>query len=485
MMRKLILAAIALTTAAIVSCSDNTSTLGNTLTIEADQYDVLTDTFDVATRSIKLDSVLSNSVYSYLGRLKDPETGSYITSDYMTQFNILDNQASKLFPDVDEMIEKGAEFPGYADSCYVSIVINSYQGDSLAAMKLRMMELGKPVEEGVIYYTNFDPEKKGYIRQDDYAIEQDYVYSMVDLTNSDSLRNVYRTKGYYESIDVPLNKTYIDKDGNSYMNYGTYIMETYYKHPEYFKNSQTFIRKVCPGFYFKCIDGLGVMSEVAYTQLRVFYHYSIGDVIYSVSRNFNGTEEVLQTTHITNDKTRIDPLVEDDECTYLKTPAGICTEVTLPVEKIKMGHESDSLTSARIVFSRMTEKNDFSDYVLEEPTNLLMVPSDSLYSFFERNGMPNNKTSYLATFNSTYKTYTFNNLSALINHMWAQRNKTPNWNKVILIPVQVETTGSSTTTTTVATVSNEMNINSVRLVGGKANKHQPVRISIIYNRGYD
>ena len=133
-MRKLILAAIALTTAAIVSCSDNTSTLGNTLTIEADQYDVLTDTFDVATRSIKLDSVLSNSVYSYLGRLKDPETGSYITSDYMTQFNILDNQASKLFPDVDEMIEKGAEFPGYADSCYVSIVINSYQGDSLAAM---------------------------------------------------------------------------------------------------------------------------------------------------------------------------------------------------------------------------------------------------------------------------------------------------------------------------------------------------------------
>ena len=89
MMRKLILAAIALTTAAIVSCSDNTSTLGNTLTMESDKYDVLTDTFDVSTRSIKIDSVLSNSVYSYIGRLKDPETGSYITSDYMTQFNLL------------------------------------------------------------------------------------------------------------------------------------------------------------------------------------------------------------------------------------------------------------------------------------------------------------------------------------------------------------------------------------------------------------
>ena len=91
--------------------------------------------------------------------------------------------------------------------------------------------------------------------------------------------------------------------------------------------------------------------------------------------------------------------------------------------------------------------------------------------------MPNNKTSYLATFNTTYKTYTFNNLSTLINHMWERRYTTVDWNKVVLIPVQVETSG----TTNATTVSNEMNVNSVRLVGGKKNKHTPVRISIIYN----
>jgi hypothetical protein len=254
-------------------------------------------------------------------------------------------------------------------------------------------------------------------------------------------------------------------------------MEKYYDHPEYYKNSKAFTRNVCPGFYLKCVDGLGVMTEVAYTQLVIYYHYIVNDVTYIEYANINATEEVLQTTHIINDQSRIDKLIADEECTYLKTPAGIYTEVTLPVEDIKRGHENDTITSARIVFNRMTDKSDFSDIVLEEPTQLLMVERDSLKTFFELNSVPNNKTSYLATFNTTYKTYTFNNLSTLINHMWERRYTTGDWNKVVLIPVQVETSG----TTNATTVSNEMNVNSVRLVGGKKNKHTPVRISIIYN----
>lgn len=486
MMKKLIMAAIALTTVAIVSCSDTTDRLGSSLSNKADEYIVTTDTFDVATRSIKVDSVLSRSVYSYIGRIKDPETGAYISSDYMTQFHILEKQAGNMFPSIQEMQEAGVTYNPVADSCVISLIVNSYQGDSLAAMKLSMTELAKPMEESGIYYTNFDPEKKGYLRTDGKGIQQNAVYSMVDLTMSDSLRNVYHTNGYYNSVDIHIkNDPYTDKNGREYNlsnghNYGTYIMTQYYEHPEYFKNSKAFTRNVCPGFYFKCIDGLGVMTEVAYTQMKVYFHFTRNDTVFVREQTFNATEEVLQTTHITNNEEQIASLVAKDECTYLKTPAGIYTEVTLPVEKIKNGHEKDSLTSARIVFSRMNEASSYSEIVLEEPTTLLMVERDSLYSFFEHNGVPNNKTSYLASYNSTYKTYTFNNISTLINHMWSRRNQTADWDKVVLIPVQVETSGS--TTSTVSTVSNEMNINSVRLVGGSNNQHQPVRISIIYNK---
>ena len=479
-MRKIIMALIAIIVVAISSCSESTNLMGDSLTSNINKYEITTDTFDVSTQSIKVDSVLSRSVYSYIGRLKDPETGSYIVSDYMTQFHILENQTKNLFPDVTDL-EDDLDFDFVADSCFVRIIVNSYQGDSLAAMKLSLRELCKPVEESGTYYTNFDPVKKGYVRMGDDAIHQDVVYSMTDLTTSDSLRNVYRQKGYYETVDIPLNEEYIDKDGYIYNNYGTYIMSMYYDHPEYFKNSKTFTRNVCPGFYLQCVDGLGVMTEVAYTQLVIYYHFKKGEVNYIEYQNINATEEVLQTTHITNDQSRIDKLIADEECTYLKTPAGIYTEVTLPVEAIKNGHENDSITSARIVFNRMHDKSDFSEIILEEPTQLLMVHRDSLKTFFETNSVPNNKTSYLATFNTTQKTYTYNNISTLINHMWARRNKTTNWNKVVLIPVQVETSATTSTTT----VSNEMNVNSARLVGGKKNKHTPVRISVIYNRNQD
>ena len=67
--------------------------------------------------------------------------------------------------------------------------------------------------------------------------------------------------------------------------------------------------------------------------------------------------------------------------------------------------------------------------------------------------------------------------------MYANRGRSENWNKAVLIPVQVTRTASSTssTATTVASVSNEMRVTSVRLVGGKDNRHEPVQISIIYN----
>lgn len=483
MMKKLIIAVVALLIVAITSCTESTDRLGNTLTNPADKFNVTADTFEVNTRSIKVDSVLSRSVYSYIGRLKDPETGSYISSDFMTQFNILEKYSSKIFPNKQTIADKGGTFEPICDSCFIRVIVNSYQGDSLAAMKLTMRELSKPVQESGTYYTNFDPEEEGYLRTDGKGIMQNVVYSMIDLTESDSVRTAHNSLGYYNSFEIPLNASYISRNNEEFNNYGSYVMSQYYSHPEYFKNSKAFIRNVCPGFYFKCIDGLGVMTEVAYVQLVVYYHYKLDDVTYVEYATFNSTEEVLQTTHISNNKESIDQLVQDNECTYMKTPAGIYTEVTLPIEDIKNGHENDSITSARIVFHRMNEKSRYSDIILEEPTSILMVEADSLYSFFERNSIPNNKTSFLATFNTTYKTYTFNNLSTLINHKWARRNKTKDWNKVVLIPVQVESSASSSSTTsTVSTVSNEMNVSSVRLVGGSANKHTPVRISIIYNK---
>jgi hypothetical protein len=63
--------------------------------------------------------------------------------------------------------------------------------------------------------------------------------------------------------------------------------------------------------------------------------------------------------------------------------------------------------------------------------------------------------------------------------MYAKKGKSENWNKAVLIPVEVQT--SSSTSATASGIANEMNVNSIRLVGGKGNKHAPIRMSVIYN----
>ena len=476
------MAGIAMLTIAISSCDENTNTLGYSLTSDADRFSLVPDTFIVSTQSIKADSVLARSSYSYLGRIKDPETGAYITSDFTTQFNILENEAKVLFAEKENITSLGADGEPVATSCYLNVIINSYLGDSLTALKLMVEELDKPIEENKLYYSNFNPETNGYIRND--GMKQAKVYTMIDLTLSDSVRTVRMNNKYYSYISIPLNKQYKAKNTTVYNNYGTYLMRTYYQHPEYFKNAISFIKNVCPGFYFKTVDGQGVMAEILNVQLVVNYKFKSNGKEYAGVKTFLSTEEVMQTTHISNDKGKIDSLVNKvNDCTDLKTPAGIFTEVTLPIDDIKKGHSKDSVISAKITFQRMADQNKKTDALLSDATELLMIESDSLYTFFEKNNVTNNRTSFLATYNSTLNTYTYNNISSLINHMNLIRNKgSKNWNKVVLIPVKTSSVRTSSySSATVTGINNEMAITSTRLVGGSQNPRMPVKISVIYN----
>ena len=539
MMRKLIMAGIAMMTIAISSCDEDTTTLGDSLTSDIDRFATLSQSYRIETKSLRTDSVLASSMFQYLGKINDPETNSYITSDYMTQFNILENESSGIFPK-EELMPLDDDFKVFADSCVIRIMVSSFQGDSLSPMKLRLCELAKPVPNGSYYYSDFDPEEEGYLRtefdESGKSIKDDHdndisildlkkSYTVSDLTMSDSLRNVLRGNQYYKYITIPLTQPYTDKEGTTYpgydaekgygSGYGTYLLRTYYEHPEYFKNSHTFARNVCPGFYLKTIDGTGVMLEVANTQIIVYYTYTTKDeVIVSTSRVFMSTDEVLQTNHVVNDKEGIKELEKIDTCTFLKTPSGIFTEVELPIDSIiwlkqkdakgneLASHVNDTLMSAKITFAQMKAQNELSSKLLEEPTDILMLPLDQLYSFFEKSSMPNNITTYLGTYNSVQKTYSFNTLTGLINSIWTKmkpqvmnadgtvnlqkvenyKKENPNWNKVVLVPVDLTLTSSSNTTSSVSSVFNSMIISSVRLVGGKNNKHAPIKIDVTYSK---
>lgn len=466
-LKSLCIGCIILASFTIISCDDNTDGIGTSLTDNRDNLDISTDTFYVNTKSIVADSVLSRNTTGYLGKFRDPETGAYITSNFMTQFSVLENYT---FPKIDSIVSKTNGL-AYADSCEIRLYHSNTIGDSLAPMKLRAYELGTPVKDAD-YYSNFDPEKKGYIRSN--GLVADKTYTLADLNYTLDERS---DGDYNASIRIPLNKEYTDKNGKTYKNYGTYIMQKYYENPTNFKNSYNFIHDVAPGFYFKSTSGIGAMANIYNAIMYVYFRYTASDSIYNVAATFGGTEEVMQTTNIVNDNSTIKNMAADNSCTYVKTPAGIFTEMTIPVEDIVKDRENYTINTAKVTLQRINNQSS-SEYALAAPSQLLMIPADSIKSFFENHDVANNKNSFLASLSSN--AYTFNNIGSMIKTMYENKqsgNSSSNWNKVVIIPVTTSTMTISSSTYLTG-IYHDMSIKSTKLEGGNT----PIKITVVYSK---
>lgn len=488
------MAGVVLATMAISSCDENTVSIGQSLTSDEDQLDVTSQAFDVQTRTVIADtvfddnnsehfaSVFTQSATCYLGLVRDPETKADVKSEFATQFHLLD--VTKI-PEAKKFLSLADKKP-IADSCdmilYVSNPFNT--ADTLASVKMTIHELAETLEPGVKYYSNFNPMKLNMVRT--AGLNKSKMFSYKNLLDKDSLRS---TSTYLNNIRISLNEPYTDKDNITYNNYGTYIIRKYHEHPEYFKNSYAFSHHVCPGFFFEITDGYGFHAKVSNIGLRLYYTIQGDTSVVKTNLTLAGTREVQQTTLITNDKQAMKKLAEETTHTYIKSPAGLFTEVTLPIKDIKKDHINDSLIAAKISFQRINDESSDSR-MFGIPNTLLMVQEDSLKNFFEGNKVPNQSTSFYANYNyinSTYNatnTYNFINISTLISKMWNQyqegiRNdaaweqKHPNWNKVLLVPVSYES-GSSTN------AQHDMSLTSTRLVGGANNPYEPVKINIVY-----
>lgn len=461
-------------TATVISCDDTTDNLGLSLVNNMDKLDISTDTFNVQSRSVVIDSVLSRTLTNYLGKIRDVETGTYVTCNFATQFHSV---ASGTFPKKDSITSlKDGKI--VADSCDVCLYYSKFYGDSLTTMKLNALEMSKPMAERMQYYSTFDPEAGGYIRKDGFNLSKSY--SLADLSLSLANRS---NSSYTHNIQLKMNEKYIDKDGNEYNNLGTYIMRKYYENASNFSNSYSFTHNVLPGIYFKNSGGLGGMAYVSLSQLNVYYTYTYEDSVVTGCTTFSGTEEVLSATNVKNDKSKLESLANDNSCTYIKSPSGIYTELTLPVEDIMKGHDKDSINAAKIILTCLNNTVD-SKYNFSAPTTLLLLPKDSLKTFFENEDVADYKTSFLTTANTTYHTYTFSNIGALIKTMYRSKqngNSSINWNKVAIIPVQTTyiTISSSSKLTRVV---NDMSITSTKLIKGTDESKSPLTISVIYSK---
>lgn len=468
------------------ACDDTTEEIGGSITNKIDNINISDSAFNVTTKSIVAGAVLSRNNTGLIGKMKDPETGNYVKGDYMTQLSVLPTF------DVDTLdyIKQANNGSIEADSCYLLISYNASYGDTIAPMKVTAYEMTEPMAEDQEYYSDYDAFKEGWVSENNQHWSSNY-----NLSNTSDVKN----------FKIYLNKEY-KKDGKRYKNYGSYIMQTYAEHPEYFKTNYKFLHNVCPGFFIKNVGGTGNMAKIWNTEL-IFYwtrHKTINKDSTAVGigyNRFDGTEEVLQLNKIENDTENLEELASQDQkkCTYLKSPAGIFTEVTLPIDDIMKGHEKDTLNTATISFPRLNNDNEDNPYNFATPSTILMVQKDSLQSFFEKSKLADSRTSYTASYSSTgtYKNaYTFQNIANLVSAMYKNKGKGENWNKVVLVPVNVITTTQGYTTV-ISKINHDMSLASTRLIVGTDDPNKdyttdektgkkvasgPIRIKVIYSK---
>ena len=470
------------------ACDDTTEGIGGSITNKIDNINISNSAFNVTTKSIVADSVLSRNNMGLIGKMKDPETGNYVKGDYMTQLSVLPTF------DVDTLdyIKQANKGSIEADSCYLLVSYNASYGDTIAPMKVTAYEMTKPMSEDKEYYSNYDAFKEGWVSENNPHWSSNY-----NLSNTSDVKN----------FKIYLNKPYTTKDGKTYKNYGSYIMQTYAEHPEYFKTNYKFLHNVCPGFYIKNVGGTGNMAKIWNTELIFYWKKTIkakdgvtDSTAVSIGYNrFDGTEEVLQLNKIENDTENLKKLASQEDWTYLKSPAGIFTEVTLPIDDIMKGHEKDTLNTATISFPRLNNADEDNPYNFATPSTILMVQKDSLLSFFEKSKLADSRTSYTASYSSTgtYKNaYTFQNIANLVSAMYKNKGKGENWNKVVLVPVNVITTTQGYTTV-ISKINHDMSLASTRLIvgtddpdkdyttdkkTGKKVASGPIRIKVIYSK---
>lgn len=493
----------------MTACDENTGTMGFSVVEGNDTVNINAATFNVITESVIANDVASRNSNILLGKYKDPETDTYITAHCMTQQHTM---GTALFPPMDSLwiYDQTGDITDFvADSCFLWLEIPKNIGDSLSQMKMICHELKKPFEEDTEYYMDDVNVWKDYVREDGMHIP--LTYTGANKRMDDNVRKLYAAN----YLNIPLNDDYITQDGEHFENYGTYLMQTYYTgDKDDLKNDYNFLHNVCPGFYLENTGGIDNIMWISATYIRVWYsrvRYVKG-VATKVAAyiDFPGTEEVMQLTFLDRDRTKLEKLVElaneGDVESYIKAPASIYTQMTLPVMDIMnqydsstgtyINHEADTLNTARLYIPRINDASNVDPkYMLSIPQTLLMVPTDSLNNFFLNRKTTDNRTSFIASYASNTNGYTYNNISTLITTMYRNFKKSgksieeyeqehPDWNKVMLVPVQVYSATFNTSTVTMR-VMHDMSLATTRLVQGidDTSGGRKISLSVIYSNG--
>lgn len=399
---------------AIVSCNDDLKMIGSTIQPDSDRMTVYADSFMLTAKTIEIDSIYARSTAGYLGNFYEPLFGS-LKSDYMSQFYCPDNFKFKEEPN-----------DGVIDSVEFQLAYVQSLGDTLTPMHAQVFQITKDLPKN--FYTNINPRE--YC--DKSILLGEKTYTAFDESLSDAIKKEIAEGKRPQYVRIPFSQAF----GQNFYN-------ATIKTPEHFKTQETF-NKYFKGVFVTTNQGQGNILYVLETSINFFYKFTVNEknkdgkdttYIKKTSEKFAVTPEVLQLNQFKNGDLE-DLLKPNDRLSYLKTPAGVFTQVTIPLAKMAEKIEDRILNNMEFSVKILPQDSWEYSLTLRTSKNVLLVPKDSMQTFFKERKINDNMTSFLAEYKN--QSYNFGNIVNLLRNqikIAKEKNEKVKDIEMVIVPV--------------------------------------------------
>jgi hypothetical protein len=413
-----------------VACEEDISQIGGALTTGETHIYVDTIVCDLQAVSVDNNVFDARSGSMMMGNLTAPEFGS-LSCSFVTRLMPLAQIPDSIAADSETL----GKFLTRLDSCKVlmNVTAGDYTGYDLAPQQVTLYELTKQLPSGI---TNaFNPE--GYYNPASPLGRKNFTVSLAGSSDSIYMNN----QGTPVDINIPTD-------------YAARIFEKYVSDPEAFQWPQQFAEFI-PGFYVKPTFGKGCVANVSKLFLYAYFH------TVDTKTEKDDNDETITTTYNRPDSiclaitapevlssNRIDYKVSDflkkkaaEGETIITTPGGLGTKITFPAAKVieEYNKQHSNLTIIGSLSMSIPASVIENDYGLGGAPYLLLIKTSKVEEFFKNNSLPDNKTSFYATYSSTIGGFQFSGLRPYLMELLEKDKIEAEDVEFSLVPVNITT----------------------------------------------
>ena len=373
------------------SCDDTTSTIGSSLV--SDQVEIVIDsTYTLTGYSVPSGNVPARTILQLLGSI-DAEGYGRFSSDVVTQF----------FPM--EMFDTTGVTAEQIDSVKMIMRIpnGAYVGDSLIPMGLTVYPLTRQLPWDI--RSDFDPTD----------------YYNPNATPLCSTTYTLTAAGYQDKANIPYRYVNFDIDPE----FGRTLYNKYKESPSTFSTPQNFA-EYFPGVYIKNTFGNGRVMQVDSTVVTMYYRQKLHidslskDTVLQRSASYLAVAPEILTNN--NIQYTVSPLIEEIVARgvpLMAAPIGYDVETTFPGRELVASYRAatNALALVNTLALTIPVEKVANDYGITPPTYILMVLKKDKDNFFLQSKLPDDKTSFYATYNPTLGQYEFNDMRAYMQYL--------------------------------------------------------------------